>query len=82
VLLDQQGTVTFRSPDGTPVTDAAPRPTGGSAEPPPDLATANVHRGITITPDTVMPDHLDPLDLDLALTALITPGHWDPYRRR
>ena len=79
-LLDPQGAVAFRSPDGIVVTDG-PRPLGGSAEPPLDLATANAQRGVSVTPRTVMPDHLDPLDLDLALTALITPGRWDPYRR-
>ena len=81
VVLDAWGTVTFCSPDGAAVTDD-PRPAGGSAEPLVDLATANARRGAVVTPTTVMPDHLDPLDLDLALTALIVPGEADPYRRR
>ena len=80
VLLDPHDTVSFCSPDGTVITDAT-RAGGGSAEPPVDLATANTRRGAVVTPTTVKPDHLDPLDLDLALTALITPGNWDPYRR-
>lgn len=80
VHLDDRGTATFVAPDATTVSSAT-RPGGGSAEPPADLATANARRGISVGPATVAPDHLDPLDLDLALTALIRPGHADPYHR-
>jgi len=75
--FEDDGTATFTAPDGSTVSADA-RPPGGSAEPPVDLVTANTRRGIGITPKTVMPDHYDRLDLDLALTALIRPGEADP----
>ena len=78
--LDDDGTATFVAPDGTIVT-ADTRPRSGSAEPPGDLAAANARRGIDITPKTVVSEHHDRLDLDLAVTALVRPGQADPYRR-
>lgn len=80
MTLDVAGTATFGSADGVTVTSTT-RPGGGSAEPPVDLATANARRGVGINSTTVVPDHHDPLDLDLALTALIRPGQADPYHR-
>jgi len=80
MTLDVAGTATFGSADGVTVTSTT-RPGGGSAEPPVDLATANARRGVGIASTTVVPDHHDPLDLDLALTALIRPGQADPYHR-
>jgi len=83
------GSATFASPDGSVVTDpasasrngSAEPPDPGSAEPPEPLEAANARRGIMITPDTVMPDYPGPLDLGLAITALI-PREWlERYRR-
>lgn len=71
-VFDGVDGVTFTSPDGTVVDGRAPSPGGGSAEPfGIGVEEANARRGVTVTARTVMPDRLDPLDLDLAITALI-----------
>jgi len=83
ITFDGIDAVTFTRPDGRVVSDHPSA--GGSAEPSgpiEPIEADNERRGVTVTPATIQPDAYDPLDLDLALTALIPPGRWDPYRRR
>jgi hypothetical protein len=90
MTLDAEAqTATFAAPDGIVVADPAAVTEGGSAEPggrgsaaPPEpLEASNARRGVTTTAHTLEPDDLGPLDLDLAITALI-PRDWpDPYLR-
>jgi ABC-type hemin transport system substrate-binding protein len=89
MTFDGVDAVAFASPDGFVVADRGSAPgVGGAAEPPREvsaiaaLAAGNRRRGVTIDPSTVVPDwYGDRLDLDLAVTALIPPGHTDPYGR-
>lgn len=69
--------VTFTGPDGRTVEDRA---RSGSAEPHDTLEAANTHRGIAIDPSTILPDYVDRLELDLALTALTPTDYISPYR--